>query len=484
MALFEPQEPSRGGRLRAIAIALALLATPIVAWRACQSIPDLPDDSFEPPVDQAPSGEPPTEGVARPTLALPPRCTQVSSEPFVIGDAPPPRPEPAPDAALPDDDDADDYDELAPFAVEIGRGTAYDGGFAAGTLRSAEGGTVAALVTLGRDGRGGKLVRLTRSRGDLDPPVATGFGASVLVALLEPNAAGRTIKIVKVTGEDVTWGAELSEGRDESMAVDLAVSGSRAAVVWDEVARGEDRSRIMLSSFDAATLRSVTASRPITPPKVDAEAPRLIARPGGYWMAYAAVGQEPKPKKLGKGDKDDDDNAPAGEAIPPRWVEVVPLDESGAATATARSVTPKEGHVLAFDLELARDGGAMIAWRDDDTPSGSSGGRVSSVLVSLGGLGEPHVLAEDGTGSGVPELLPGWLALSSISGATQIAPITADAQMKGPLAREPSLGNGEPLAATADAILLARPAGRAVKLTVMRCSDAPAPAADAAAKAP
>jgi hypothetical protein len=47
----------------------------------------------------------------------------------------------------------------------------------------------------------------------------------------------------------------------------------------------------MLSSFDPATLRSATPSRPITPPKVDAEAPRIIARPGGYWLAYCAVGK-------------------------------------------------------------------------------------------------------------------------------------------------------------------------------------------------
>jgi hypothetical protein len=162
----------------------------------------------------------------------------------------------------------------------------------------------------------------------------------------------------------------------------------------------------------------------------------------------------------------------------------VPLDAAGAATAAPRPATPTDGHVLAFDIELGRDGSAMIAWRDDDTPSGSSGGRVSAVLVSLGGIGEPHVLAEEGVGSGVPELLQGWMALSSLSGATQLAPMTADAQLKGPLARELSFGNGEPIASTDQAILLARPAGRAIKLSVMRCSEDPAPAADAAIKAP
>jgi hypothetical protein len=338
------------------------------------------------------------------------------------------------------------------------------------------------LVTLGKDGRGGKLVRLARTRGDLDPPRVAGFGASVLVALLEPNAAGRAIKIAKVTGEDVTWGAEFSEGRDESMALDLAPSGPRAVVVWDDVARGEDRSRIMLASFDPATLRSVTAARPVTPPKLDAEAPRIIPRPGGYWLAYAAVGEAPKQKKP---PKDDEESTPGGEAIAPRWVEIVPLDESGAAVSAARAVTPKEGYMLAFDLELGRDGIAMIAWRDDDTPSGSSGGRVSAVVANMGDIGEARVLAEEGVGAGVPELLPGWLAMSSLTGATRLAPMTDQAQMQGSLAPEPSLGNGEPLAATNEAMLVARPAGRALKLTVARCSQDNAPqTADAAAGTP
>ena len=116
------------------------------------------------------------------------------------------------------------------------------------------------IATLGRDGRDGKLIKLTRTRGDLDPPVVAGAGGAVLAALLEPNAGGRSIKIAEGAGSEVTWGIELAEGRDDSLALDLAASGARAIVVWDDVPSSAKRSSVMLSSFDVATMRSVTSA--------------------------------------------------------------------------------------------------------------------------------------------------------------------------------------------------------------------------------
>ncbi len=123
------------------------------------------------------------------------------------------------------------------------------------------------------------------------------MGDAVLAALLEPNASGRAIRIAKVRGDEVTWGVELSEDRDESSALDLAASGARAVVVWDDVNAEEKRSHVMLSSFDVATMRSVTSARPVSSPKTDADSPRLIARPGGYWLGYLARADEASSKK-------------------------------------------------------------------------------------------------------------------------------------------------------------------------------------------
>jgi len=394
---------------------------------------------------------------------IPPRCSAVSKEAFVVGE-PGKRKEPKeerPDAGEGVDGEEEDFDELSPFAVELGRGATVGGGFAVGALRDGEGGSVAMVVTIGADGSGGKLVRLGRSRGDFDAPTVAGYRNGALVAMLEPHAGGRAIRVAKVIGEQVTWGPELSEGRDESLAVDLGASGAGAMLVWDDVTKDGKRTMVMIAPFDPETMKATGEPRPISPPKLDAESPRLLPRPGGYWLAYAVVRDSSKPK--------DEDTGLEGEAILTRWIEVLPLDEAGTPVSLPRVVTPKDGHALAFDVEAGEEGAMILAYRDDDTPSGSSGGRVLSTVVRLSGVSEARLLSEETNSTGVPDLLPGWLSLSSLSGATRIAPLGTKGDLLGDLRSEPELGNGEVLAATREVILVAKPAGKAMKLTVMRC---------------
>ncbi|WP_437297052.1 hypothetical protein [Sorangium sp. So ce426] len=474
------------------ALAVALAVGGLVVWRACSAPGGAASDAPAPP-SASPAASAPSDAddAAAAQQPAPPRCTPASPPPFVIGDAPPARG--AEQGA--GGGGADGVEDIAPFAVEVGRGTTFSGGFAVGAQREAEGGTVAMVATLSADGAQGKLVRLARSRGDMDPPVVAGAGGAILAAMLEPNAGGRAIKVARVEGDHVTWGAELAEGRDESLALDIAASGERAVIVWDDVTRDGKRSRIMLASADVGTLRSVTSARPVSQPSTDAEMPRVLGRPGGYWLAYIARAEEPARKAAAKMDDGDEDTAAAGETITHQWIEVVPLDETGALTATPRAVTPKNGHVLAYDLTLGDDDGLILAFRDDDTPSGSIGGRISAVLVRLGGASEPRVLvggdreqdappeAALGLGAGVPALVPGargpakaagaaaWLAIANASGPTQLATLTARGELDGGLQAEPALGRGEPIAASADALLVAHPAGKAMKLALLRCAS-------------
>jgi hypothetical protein len=498
LRLPEPESKSPWGLVVAAALAVAGL---LVAGRMFLA-PESPDGPAPPPPLSGSAAFDPPDPILAPVPQLPPRCADLTTDAFVIGEAPPPRPNPAPAnvgaSPLPEPGDEMD-DPLAPFAVSLGRGTVWRGGFAVGALRDAEGGSVAQVAMVGFDGKNGKLVRLARSRGDLEPPVVAGAGDSVLAVMLEPNAAGRAIKIAKVAEGAVTWGAELAEGRDESLAMDLAASGDRAVLVWDDVPKDAKRGAVMLASFDTATLRSTTSPRPVSPPSVDADSPRIVPRPGGYWLAYVAEAVseaakeagDPNPKRRGqKGKKppsNEVDEERGGETISHRWVELTPLDEAGAAVSTPRAVTPRDGHVLAYDVEVGEDGAAVVAFRDDDTPSGSSGGRVGLVAVKLGGAGEPRVVAEEGVGAGVPELLPGWLTVASLSGPLRLAPVTPAGDLAGALSPEASLGvGGEVLAATREALLVARPAGKAMKLSVTRCaqgnSEAPAGAGDAGAE--
>ncbi|AKT37009.1 hypothetical protein [Chondromyces crocatus] len=462
------------------AAVVAALVTGLVVWRTCS--PGAEEDT-----PGASSGPRSAESGDKAALA-PPRCAPAGAA-FVIDT----------EKRRVQAEGEEAQDQLAPFAVEVGRGAAFEGGFAVGALQESEAGAMAMVAFVGADGSGGRLVKLARSRGDLEPPSVTSAGRAVIVAMLEPNAGGRAIRVAKVDGDQVTWGAELAEGRDESLALDVAASGERAVVVWDDVTRDGKQSRIMMASLDTATLRSVTSPRPISSPKGDAEAPRLLSRPGGYWLAYVARGEEradddsrgagakPGAKKVGTPARlqrnqevlDEDTEAP-GEMITHQWLEVMPLDETGSPVASARAITPRSGHVLAFDLASGDDGGVLLAYRDDDTPSGSSGGKVSVQFVGLGMVGEAMVVAGDertapgsaaqGVGSGVPSLLPGWLTVANISGATRLAALGPRGEILDQLAPEEALGAGEAIAANGGALMLARPAGTAVKLEVLRCA--------------
>lgn len=427
--------------------------------------------------------EPPLEP---PRPVVKPRCADLSKQPFVIGDAPAPKP-----AATSTDSDDPPEDDLAPFAVELGRGIPFGAGFAIGTQREAEGGTVSMVATVGADGQNGKLVRLARSRGDFDAPVVAAAGDAILAAMIEPNAGGRAIRIAKIEGDRVTWGPELSEGRDESLAVDIASTGARALVVWDDVPSGHERSVIDLATFDIGTMRG-SGGRAMTPPTIDADLPRLAPRPGGYWLSYLVHGDAPteptaskpdseappddagppkkKPSKKPEANPDDSDTEAAGEAIAHQWLELLPLDESGVPTGAPRAVTPKDGRVIGYDLEDGPEGRAVLIYREDDTPNGSIGGRVKSIAVEMGGVGEPHVLAEEGVGTGVPQLLGTWVVIHSMSGPVQIGAIGPRGEIALDLAPEKPLGHGEVLAANGDTFLVATPAGRAMKLGVTRCA--------------
>ena len=130
----------------------------------------------------APSAAPSV--VATPTFR---RCVEVAPrESYVVGPAPAERPA--------EGDDLDRDDLLSPFAVILGRAVAIEGGYALGVLGDGDGGSLATVVTVDADAKTGKTVRLSRSRGDLDPPVVVavpGGGSDLLVAFLEPDASGR-----------------------------------------------------------------------------------------------------------------------------------------------------------------------------------------------------------------------------------------------------------------------------------------------------
>lgn len=410
-------------------------------------------------------------------LALAPGCKRGAPAPAPTGsasasasaglpDAPPaPRrcEDPAGDAwlTLGDEKGASDDDPM-PYAVEVGNGVAHDAGFALGALVPQGRGAAAVVVTVGADGRGMKSVSLGLAHGDTPPPRVAHDGSGVVAALLEAGASGRRLRLARVEGDAVAWGPSFEQGRDESLAYDLALAEPRGIVVWDDDAKDPDRGTIRVATFVSKGLSAPTRARIVTGKQTDAEMPRVVVKPGGFWLTWIAR----KPEAT------DDEAREPGEEAEYRWLEAMPLDGNGSPTAPARRLTPATGHVLTYDLMPTASGGALIVYRDDDTPSGSGGGVVLRVVLRADGSGEPSVVADQRLGIGAPTLLPGFLAIADSSAETRLAVVTPEGDLADALVPEPVLGRGEPIAARNDVLLISRPRGTAVRLATSRCQRA------------
>src|SRR5690242_16997285 len=109
-------------------LTLAVVVGGLVIWRTCTGRREPPPDAALAPSAVASASA--ASSVAAGAPAVSSRCAEVSPEPFVIGEPParrPPPAEPSLEAGPPDEKADEPEDDLAPFAVEVGRGTVYDG---------------------------------------------------------------------------------------------------------------------------------------------------------------------------------------------------------------------------------------------------------------------------------------------------------------------------------------------------------------------
>jgi hypothetical protein len=434
------------------------------------------------PIDQRlpPHEEPSATAVpaASASAAPAPRCQRIGTTQRVGKSAAPPPRTPTPN---PDNDDQGDDEALGAFGAEVGRAAAIDGAFAVGVREDKGDGATAAVLTLGTDGAEPKLVPLGKSRGDFDAPLVVARGAGWLAGTLEPAASDLSLRIASgARGAEAKWGAEIAQRHDESLAFDIAAGRKAIVTAWDEVDKDGKLSRVAWAVL-APDAAKINAKPSIASAKdVDADTPRVIAREGGFWLAYIArhaveLGPNPDDAALGRTPKeqaDDDPEARArhpAEKIDPSWIELMPLDEAGASAGAARAITPKDGHVLGFDLRPGASGAVLVAWRDDDTPSGAHGGRVSLMTVAASGGTETQLVAAENVGSGVPSLFAGWIALSDAAGRATLAPVGEDGTLAGELRIEPAIGTGDPIAAQGNRLLVASSAGTAVDVFVVEC---------------
>ncbi len=464
-------------------IAVATIFGTAFVVRSC--LPPAPPSSGVSVVPSADAGEPG-------------RCV-TRGEPFTVGEPGKLPGEPStPDGLDPVIDDP----MLMPFAVVVGRAVAVGDRFAVATLNEGDGGAVANIVRVDPSGAANSVTKLARIRGDLDPPaiVATGTGDELLIAWLEPNASSRSVRLAKLVGTEITKGAEIPEGRDESAAVDIAALKGRSVLVWDMI--DEDKSYVVVAGLDNTNIGEVPFSRRVTPKGIDADSPRVVAHADGYFLAYLEhgaqsdrgprspsntsspkekPGDKPAKEKPGKRDAQAEptaqpevDESQGGESIGLASVMVMQLDATGNQRSDALRVSPQSGTVMGFDVALAPDGSLVVAFRDDDAPTGGVTGGLTLVRVGVDGSTTKFESSDTDAAEGVPTLLPGWLSLSTLKGSDVLTRLGADGLPKEPLFVEPSLARGEPIAARGTTLLLAEPLGKGMRFMTATCGEASA----------
>ena len=449
--------------------ALALCSAGLVACKKKPPTPapepQLDDETVAPALDPAPSSAPSAGPVAS-------RCHEDSGKSFIIGEV-------AKSRASDDEDDAgpDEEDEVpAPFSVELGDARAVKDGFAVSALRSNKGQAHALVALVAANAASGKIVDLGVVHGDPDPPAFALKGADAVVAASDTDAGGGMLRLGLVQdvrgAAQISWGQEITGVRRDSTFA-LEVSGDHALVTYAAEVSG--KIRVYGALLDPANLKAKLSPEALSAPGADVDSPRLALRKGGYWLAVARSLDAPKPQKK----KAPDAGSDLGEDdslldIGTRRIEVQKLDEKGKAVSSALVVTAPGARPMTFELAAAADGGAYVAFREDDSTPGADNGALELVHVKADGTFQKLQLDGDASGTGTPSLLVDaadpskvWLTAAGENGATWFGRV-GDHTV---LAADSTVRGADMIAIQGENFLLARSKSTAAEVSVAECHE-------------
>lgn len=406
------------------------------------------------------------------------------------------------------DADLDPSVEL-PFAVESGTAVALGGRFFVSALRHEPHGGVALLGRV--DARRGApapgvntVLELAKLDGEVPPARLATDGEDLIVALETPRPSGFQIRVARLARADLSlplvWqdGPELSRG--ESNTFDVAAADGRTLIAWDDWPPQSKLGRVFVALLEPGTDARVVP-RAVSPADADAEEPRIVPRPNGYWIAWlvnARAGENPT-RVYDPGEAETDAPTPAAPPASGRWVELLALDATGHPVGRVRRITGGKERVVGYDLANSAGGDAWIGWRQDASSAGAPGGRILFAEARAEGTAKVVAVREGDVGSGEPI----WLALPPPSGGnvaaelasplpnsawltlpwltfpdqrdrTVLLPITlspsAPAKPGTPLALGAELEGATALASIDGQLLFAQPQGRAVRLISAHCN--------------
>lgn len=376
-------------------------------------------------------------------------------------------------------------EDFAPFGVEIGVPLVEASGFSVPWLSSDGKTSTLGLTTLGRDLLSARPTSLGAVHWDGGPPrLARVDGETLLAVVPDGDAHGESYRVAVVRGEGVTWGADLDGSSDDSPAFDFAASAGKAVMVWDDYVREEARGAIrgVLIGPGGELVRDLGR---LSPAGTDVEAPRLARHKDGYWLAWLRVAWEAKSKSA----KPTPVTAPARDPdqaaleVKQRWIEVVPLDLGGNVTGEPLRVSPADAMVQGFDLEAGHGGGLVLSWRQDFANSGTDGGSLWTARLGADGALEafpveaakvggtlPVLLFDPNPPSGVPH---GWLSIEATGGDSALCALSPFGKPLEGLTSNVGLGVASVLGALEGQLLLAKPKGRDIVLSLAECKYSP-----------
>jgi hypothetical protein len=365
-----------------------------------------------------------------------------------------------------------------PFSAESGVALGVGSMFFATALRHEARGAVALLGRLGVGDASVELLELAQVQGNVAPPRLAVDGEDIIVAVQEGAPGGHDVRVARLRAgawsAPPEWRDVAHQASDESNAFDLAAHAGQALVVWDDWVTPANHGRVVAASVSlepAPTAKVETLA--ISAAGVDAEAPRVEARPGGYWLGWLVnphFGTGPR-RVYDPGGRESDDVTAATPGA--RWIEVVALDAAGRIQGKPRRLTPIEQRVVGYDLTRGGDGSAWVVWRQDAPSPSSAGGRVFMAKLGLDGTEEVATVREDDVGAGEPTFLPAgatlspWLTFPDAQDRTLL--MRVDRAVSPPLQLGPDIAGAAALAAIGEHILFAQPRGRSIELFAASC---------------
>lgn len=253
---------------------------------------------------------------------------------------------------------------------------------------------------------------------------------------------------------------------DESLAYDVAWASDDKGmpiVAWDEDAPPKvgaltaDRGVVKVQLLGPGAKAHVAS-----PETSDAEAPRLLPRKGGWWLAWLAR----RPEAAEDAGVNGAAEGP-GERRAYRWVELVALDARGEVASAVRRVSPEKGRVASFDLAAAKSGGAegaqlVIVVQDEAAHAEGAGERIVRYAID-GEKIEAADLLDGGVGHALAELLPQaadagstrWLAFTDTHEHAHLVPLGPQLRLAGAATTEPSLDGARVIATAAPDVVYA-----------------------------